>query len=171
MSFRKHSSITIVFCLNCISLYNKVSFKFLRCQFKPIRSMPLFQDLISEIPQGDEFEHPVAPFLLHQCIWSIVCFTAESTWRAHLWWCMIVIFEASTLCETQSLIDLPLHWGNWHWQDDHFSSPTVYTGNFHVVNRGIDSGLWAVFPGLSLSSGEKTISVDGLSQANNVLML
>lgn len=76
--------------------------------------------------------------------------------RRELRWCMIVISEACAHSAKRGpwLIS-PCAGATDSRQDDHFSSPSLFTGNFHVVNRGIDSGLRSVCPRLSLSSGGK----------------
>lgn len=125
--------------------------------FKPIGSTHLM-GRTRETPRGNEFKHEGATSLLLLCVWSIVCFTAGSTWRTQLWWCMIVISEAAHSVKCGPWLIFPCTGATDSRQDDDFSSPSLYTGNFHVVNRGIDSGLRPVCPWLSLSSGEKTFA-------------
>lgn len=68
-------------------------------------------------------------------------------------------FLRCTLYEIQPVIDFPLHTRGmtvWRWSVcfSLFLSPS--TGNFHVLNGGIDSGSVLFVLGLSLSSEEKT---------------
>lgn len=70
---------------------------------------------------------------------AVECLFTSSTAGMHLLWYMIVIFQSAHCLKSNQWLISPCTRGMTVWRlSVCFSSPSLFTGNFHVVNGAID---------------------------------